>query len=148
MSFWSSLIAFKRLVDTKLKYIQKNTPVMLSFLVQLEIWELRVLRRKDLHHKCFFMKPVRFCRTFVSRHQTAGRLLLTMELWYEQESFYKSILKWNSAYLWSRARLTINKKHAKIFLLTRSPTCWKFDSCFWFLRKDKQGIKAYLQLNL
>ena len=75
MSFWSSLIAFKRLVDTKVKYIQKNTPVMLSFLVQLEIWELRVLRRKDLHHKCFFMKPVRFCRTFVSRHQTAGRLL-------------------------------------------------------------------------
>ena len=80
MPFWSSLIAFKRLVDTKLKYIQKNTPVMLSFLVQLEIWELRVLRRKDLHHKYFFMKPVRFCRTFVSRHQTAGRLLLTMEL--------------------------------------------------------------------
>ena len=57
--------------------------------------------------------------------------------------FYKSLF--SSAYLWSRARLATNKK-TEMFIVTRSPTCWKYDSWFWFLWKDKQRIKVNLQL--
>ena len=35
-------------------------------------------------------------------------------------------------------------KGVEIFLVTRPPNCWKFDSCFWFLRKEKKGIKSKL----
>ena len=40
------------------------------------------------------------------------------------------------------------KQNSKIFLATRSSTCWRFDSCFQFLRKSKIGVKANLQLTL
>ena len=36
------------------------------------------------------------------------------------------------------------KQKTEIFRVTRPPTCWKDDSCFRFLRKDKIGIKANL----
>ena len=34
------------------------------------------------------------------------------------------------------------------FHVARPPTCWKFDSCLWVLRKNKSEIKANLLLNL
>ena len=39
---------------------------------------------------------------------------------------------------------TRHKQKTEIFLVTRPPTCWKPDSCFWFVRKDKKRIKANL----
>ena len=36
------------------------------------------------------------------------------------------------------------EQKTEIFLVTRPPTCWKPDSCFWFARKDKNRIKANL----
>ena len=30
------------------------------------------------------------------------------------------------------------KEKTEIFLVTRSLTCWKPDSCFWFVRKEKK----------
>ena len=30
----------------------------------------------------------------------------------------------------------------EIFLVTRPPTCLKFDPCFWFSRKDKERYKS------
>ena len=65
---------------------------------------------------------------------------------------YKSLL--NSAWLWSRPLLAINKKQKYLFPIlaifisfrntTRPPTCWKPDSCFWFVRKAKKRVKANL----
>ena len=33
------------------------------------------------------------------------------------------------------------KQKTEKFLLTRPPTCYKPDSCFWFVRRDKKGLK-------
>ena len=44
----------------------------------------------------------------------------------------------NSAWLWSRVRLAINKE-TETFLVTRSPTCSKPDSYFWFVWKDTKS---------
>ena len=57
-----------------------------------------------------------------------------------EKFLYKILL--NSVWLWSRARLAINNKKPEIFLVTRPSTCWEPDSCFWFVRKDKNSIKA------
>ena len=38
-----------------------------------------------------------------------------------------------------RVQLAINKN----FLVTKTLTYWKNDSCFWFLRKGKKEIKAF-----
>ena len=35
-------------------------------------------------------------------------------------------------------------KKTETFLITSPPACWKFDSCFWILRKNKKDIKADL----
>ena len=45
----------------------------------------------------------------------------------------------NSAWLWNRAQLAINKK--QLFLVTSSPTCWKRDSCFWISQKGQKEEK-------
>ena len=66
-----------------------------------------------------------------------GTIMWTGITW---KFLYESLL--NSAWLWSRTQHAINKK--QIFLVTRPPTCWKSDSCFWFVRKDKKRIKANL----
>ena len=60
-----------------------------------------------------------------------------------RKSFYKGLL--NSAYLWRRVRLAINKTQ-KYFLLPDHQLL--LNSNFWFLLKDKKRIKANLQLNL
>ena len=49
----------------------------------------------------------------------------------------------NLAYLWSRSK-TLYKQKAKILFVTRSPNFWKFDFCFWFLQKEKNGVKTNL----
>ena len=72
-----------------------------------------------------------------------------MELQYKQEDyarkfFYKRLL--NLLWLSSKARFAKNKK--EIFLVTTSRTCCKPDFCFWFVRKDKNRIKANFTLNL
>ena len=43
-----------------------------------------------------------------------------------------------------KQNLTRFKEKVAILLITRLPSRWKFDSCFWFLKKDKKGIKANL----
>ena len=48
----------------------------------------------------------------------------------------------NSVWLWSRVWVAINKK--QIFLITRPPTCWKLDSSFWFLRKEKKDKNRFV----
>ena len=48
----------------------------------------------------------------------------------------------NSARLWSRVSPVINKKQ-NIFRY-QPLICWKIDSCFWFLRKESEVIKANL----
>ena len=40
------------------------------------------------------------------------------------------------------------KQKTEIFLITRPPNSCKYDSCFWFVRKDKERIKANLYINL
>ena len=44
--------------------------------------------------------------------------------------------------------VTRYKQKTEIFPVTRPPTWLKFDSCFWFQRQDKKGIKTSLQLSL
>ena len=38
--------------------------------------------------------------------------------------------------------MTRYKQKTEFFLVTRPPTCWKFDSCFWFVRKEKKDDKS------
>ena len=40
------------------------------------------------------------------------------------------------------------KQKTEIFLVTRPTNSWKSGSCFWFVRKGKERIKANLYLNL
>ena len=39
---------------------------------------------------------------------------------------------------------TCYKQKQEILLIARPPTCWKCDSCIWFLGKDKKDIKTNL----
>ena len=43
---------------------------------------------------------------------------------------------------------TCYKQKTEIVLFTRKANWLKFDYCSWFLRQDKKGIKANLQLIL
>ena len=54
-------------------------------------------------------------------------------------------IRWHVS-TWSRNLADSNcfTQKEKIFLVTRPPTCWKFDFWFWFLRKDKKEITVNL----
>ena len=60
---------------------------------------------------------------------------------------YPEITTWCSLKKhWHKSLLNSSDSNQKveIFFNARPTTCWHFDSCFWFLRKDKKGAKANL----
>ena len=76
-----------------------------------------------------------------SNHGTIIQTGITCE-----KFFHKSLL--NSAWLWSRTRLVINKKQKYFPLANHHNAEWKLDSWVWFVGKDKNRIKSNLWLNL
>ena len=52
----------------------------------------------------------------------------------------------NSAWLWSRVKVAIKK--TEMLLVTKLPTCWKPDSCFWFVGKDKKKDNEFVPKSL
>ena len=68
-----------------------------------------------------------------------GNIMQTEQEQHVRTFLHKKSIEFGMALKYS---VTSYKQETEIFPVIRPPTCWKPDSCFWFVRKDKKGIKA------
>ena len=67
----------KKIVFTE--SIHRETPVMVSFLVQLQTCGLTDFQKSD-YHRCFSMKIGKFCRTSILQNNAARLILFSCDI--------------------------------------------------------------------
>ena len=85
--FWSLFLIKLNLYPSEMNqknciykiYSQENTAVMVSFLVQSDMWA-HELSKIELHHRCFPMKIGNFYRTRILQNNAARLVLISCDI--------------------------------------------------------------------